>query len=187
MTQFITVTISNGVLTLFRNNSLSSLTASTKVTRELTFNSNDMDLGTATRVILSPIIMSVTRFDGTGVVDDAGLSFIIPNDYSDTPQFYFTWRAASTGTTSAKTYINIYTGSTNELGSLSTSVETLSFVDVPNQINTFLYSPTANSSLVLTGGNSIHVRIYRDPSDVIDTFTGSLDMINFNFKYNSIS
>lgn len=181
------VTISSGVLTLNRNQGLSALTASTNVTREIPFNSNDMALGTATRVVLSPLIMNTTRFDGTGAVDDAGLSFIIPNNYVDNPQFYFTWRASSTGTTSAKTYIDIYTGDTSEIGSLTTVVETLSFLDVPNYSNTFLYSPTVNSSLILSGGNNMHIRIYRDPGDVQDTYTGTLDMINFNFKYNSIS
>ena len=181
------VTISNGTLSLLRNNGLSTLTASTLTTRELTFNSNDMALNTATRSTLTPLVMAVTRFDGTGAVDDAGLSFVIPNDYVSGAQFYFTWRAASTSANNAKIYLDLYTGSTNNLGSLTTSVETLGIVTTPTNTNTFIFSSAATSSISFSGGNTVHLRIYRDPADAADTYTGTLDMINLNFKYTSIS
>ena len=181
------VTISNGRLSLLRNNGLSTLTASTITTRELTFNSNDMALNTATRATLTPLVVAVTRFAGVGAVDDAGLSFIIPNDYVGSPQFYFTWRAASTSANNAKIFLDLYTGSTNNLGSLTTSVETLSIIATPTNTNTFIFSSAATSNISFSGGNTIHARIYRDPGDGDDTYTGDLDMINFNFKYNSIS
>ena len=181
------VTISNGTLSLLRNNGLATLTASTLTTRELTFNSNDMALNTATRSTLTPLVMAVTRFDGTGAVDDAGLSFVIPNDYVSGAQFYFTWRAASTSANNAKIYLDLYTGSTNNLGSLTSSVETLGIVTTPTNTNTFIFSSAATSSISFSGGNTVHVRIYRDPSDAADTYTGTLDMINLNFKYTSIS
>ena len=181
------VTISNGTLSLARNNGLSTLTASTITTRELTFNSNDMALNTATRSTLTPLVMAVTRFDGTGAVDDAGLSFTIPNDYVSGAQFYFVWRAASTSSNTAKIYLDLYTGSTNNLGSLTSSVETLGIVTTPTNTNTFIFSSAATSSISFSGGNTVHVRVYRDPADGADTYTGTLDMINLNFKYNSIS
>jgi hypothetical protein len=180
------LTINNGLLTLSRNN-LPQLTASTNNFRSISFNSNDMILNTATRATLTPLVMAVTRFDGTGVVDDAGVSFIIPEDYVGSPEFYFTWRAATSGTTTAKINLALYTGTTNNLGSLATAVETLSIISTPTNVNTFLYSSGTTSNVNFSGGDSVHVRIFRDPSDVNDTFTGALDMINLVFKYNSIS
>jgi hypothetical protein len=181
------VTNSAGTLTIKQNNGIANITADTKVTRELIFNSNDITLNTATRVTLTPLVMVVTRFNGSGATSDAGISFITPDDYHSEPDFYFTWRTTSTGTTSAKTYLEIYTGSTSELGSLVTPAETLSLVDVPNRANTFLFSPTVRSAMTLSADTAMHIRIYRNPADVGDTFTGSLDMINFVFKYKSIS
>ena len=160
--------------------------ATARVTREVIFSSKEMALNTATNVVLTPLVMAVTRFNGTGGVTDAGLSFVVPDDYYGEPDFYFTWRATASGTTSAKTYIDIYTGTTNELGSLTTVAETLSFLDTPTNANTFLFSPTTRSSLGLSADTSVHLRIYRNSADVQDTFTGTLDMINFVFKYKSI-
>jgi hypothetical protein len=181
------VTISNGLLTIKQNQGQADLTASTNVTRALTFNSNDMALNTAVRSTLTPLVMVVTRFAGTGAIDDAGLSFSVPNDYVGSPQFNFVWRAATTSVNNGKIFLEIYTGSTNNLGSLTTAVETLSIISTPTNANTFIISSAATSNLVLSGGNSLHLRIYRDPADAGDTFTGDLDMINLNFKYNSIS
>ena len=181
------VSINNGTLTINRNNNLPNLTADTKITRELIFKSTEMTLNTATRVTITPLVMSVTRFNGTGGVTDAGISFIVPDDYQGEPDFYFTWRAAATGTTSAKTYLDIYTGSTAGTGSIATIAETLSFLNVPIQLNTFLFSRTVRSGLNLSPDIAVHVRIYRDSADVSDTFTGTLDMINFVFKYKSMS
>jgi hypothetical protein len=179
------VTVNNGILSIQQNN-VNAVTASTLTSRELVFNSNSMTLNTATRSTLTPLVMSVTRFDGTGPIDDAGLSFVIPSDYISSPQFYFVWRAASTGATNAKIFIDLYTGSTNNLGSLTTPVETLNIIATPTNLNTFIISSAVTSSISFSGGNTVHARIYRDPSDGGDTYTGSLDMINFNFKYNSI-
>lgn len=181
------VTISNGVLTIQQNQGQTNLTASTVESRSISFNSNDMALNTANRITLIPLVMSATRFGGTGAIDDAGVSFIIPQDYLNTPQFYYTWRSSTTSANIAKIFMDIYTGTTNNLGSLTSSVETLSLTGSPTTANVFLFSPTTSSSLVLSGGDNVHVRIYRDPSDAGDTFTGDLDMINFTFKYNSKS
>lgn len=181
------VTISNGILNVARNQGQSTLTASTNNTRELPFNSNDMALNTATRVTLTPLVMAATRFDGTGAIDDAGISFIIPSDYVGSPQFYFTWRATTTSANNAKIFLDLYTGSTNNLGSLTTIAETLNITTNPVAANTFIFSSAATSSISFTSGNTIHARIYRDSADTGDTFTSTLDMININFKYNSIS
>lgn len=180
-------TKSDGLLTISQNGGQSPLTASTIESRSISFNSNDMALNTASRVTLTPLVMSVTRFVGLGAVDDAGISFMVPQDYLNTPQFYYTWRASTTSANIAKISMDIYSGTTNNLGSLTTSVETLSLTGTPTTANVFLFSPTASSSLTLNGGDNLHVRIYRDPGDAGDTFTGDLDMINFTFKYNSKS
>lgn len=129
--------------------------------------------------------MSATRFVGVGAVDDAGLSFIVPRDYLSDPEFYFTWRAASSSANDAKIFLDMYTGDTNDLGSLTTIIETMSITDTPTSANVFLYSPTVSPTTPLKGSDSVHLRIYRDPGDAGDTYTGDLDMINFVFRYKS--
>jgi hypothetical protein len=156
------------------------------MTRSISFHSSDFVINTATKVILTPPIYEAVRFAGTGAVDDSGLTFSIPEDYLSGNTLYFTWRSIATGTTTARMFFELYTGDTSNTGSLTTVVETLQITDAPDGVNTFLFSSGGSFSYQFQKGQIAHMRVYRDPSNVGDTYTGDLDLLTLVFKYTAI-
>ena len=158
------------------------------IQRAISLNAEAFVLDSATRVILTPIVISVVRFVGTGQPDTAGVGFTVPVDYKDGGAFSYIWRSSTTSTTlSAKTSYDMYTGDTSNTGSLVTSAESFSISDTPkSNTNIFIYSPNYTPTTTLSPGMKIHLTITRDPGDAGDTLNSNLDMTDFVFTYNAL-
>ena len=178
----------NTTLVLSRNDG-GVITTELEITRSLSLNAESFVLDSATRVTLTPLAISAIRFAGVGLPDVAGLSFVVPYDYKNNGQFSFVWRDSSANNTlSAKTIWNVYTGDTNNLGSLVTSVGSFNIIDTPESTaNVFIFSPYANlTGVTIQPGMKIHCTITRNPADSEDTLNSDLDMIDFIFRYNAL-
>jgi hypothetical protein len=183
------VTIDGSILSIGQNQGKVDETVDLSITRSFSVGAEEFTLNTANRVTLTPLTISAVKFVGVGADDIAGITISIPEDYSSNLEWYNVWRTTSTSTTSSgKTFYEIFTGDTNNLGTLVTSVETVNIIDSPESTaNVFIYSPsTSPSSYIPKAGDTMHLRVYRDPGDSQDDFSGDIDLIKLVFKYTAI-
>ncbi len=174
-------------LILSRNDGV-DVTTDLSIQRAISFNAEAFVLDTATRVTLTPITISTVRFAGTGQPDIAGIGFTVPDDYKDGGELSYIWRSSTTSTTlSARTEFDMYTGDTNNTGSLVTSAESFTISDTPESTaNVFIYSPSYTPAVNLSAGMKIHLTITRDPGNAGDTLNSDLDITDFVFRYNAL-
>jgi hypothetical protein len=183
------VTVNGSTLSIGQNQGKTDETVDLSITRSFSVLAEQFALNTASRVTLTPLTLSAVRFAGVGNDDIAGVSITVPEDYSSNLEWYNVWRTSSTSTTqSGKTLYEIFTGDSTNIGSLVTSVETVNIIDSPESTaNVFIHSTSVSpSSYVPKAGDNIHFRVYRDPGDAQDDFTGDIDLINIVFKYTAI-
>lgn len=158
------------------------------IQRAISLNAESFVLDTANRVTLTPITISVVRFAGAGQPDAAGVGFTVPDDYKDGGEISYIWRSSTTSTTlSARTEWDMYTGDTNNTGTLVTAAESFTISDTPESTaNVFIFSPSYTPTTALSAGMKIHLAVTRDPGDVGDTLNSDLDMTDIVFRYNAL-
>jgi hypothetical protein len=186
----VTNTLTGDTLVTSFNDGLNDIVTDLSITRDITFKAEEFALNSASRVTITPLVLSAVRFAGSGgpgTVRDAGVSFKIPEDYSSNAEFYMIWRSSTTSTTlSAQTNFDVYTGDSTNIGGIVTSVDSFDIIDFPESTaNVFIYSDTTTfSSYTPKAGDNVHLRVYRDHAN--DTLTSNMDLINLVFRYTAI-
>lgn len=182
------VTLSADTSLITSRNDGTDIVTDLSIQRAISLNAEAFALDTANRVTLTPITISAVRFAGTGQPDAAGVGFTVPDDYKDGGEISYIWRSSTTSTTlSARTEWDMYTGDTNNTGTLVTAAESFTISDTPESTaNVFIFSPSYTPTTALSAGMKIHLAVTRDPGDVGDTLNSDLDMTDIVFRYNAL-
>lgn len=156
---------------------------------ELVFGSEEIFANLATKTFISSTSTSYITFAGTGGVDNAGVGFIVPEDYGSGGAFYFWATMDGTGAISDTALITLHV-----TYGASGGTDVYTQVDETLEIRTQTYSGTAwriiksasaTTDLTLTGGDYMHVELNRDPSHSSDNSNDSFSIQAFIFKYTS--
>lgn len=139
----------------------------------------------ATRSILSSNSQTYLSFSGVGAVDDAGTTFIIPEDYASGLKFYAVWIMDGSSTDQARLALNIVqatdlSGKHNDAAS-----ETLEILDNCQNVAAWTnqVTPKVSSGLTWTPGETCILEIERDPGHVNDTANDTLYLSALIIEY----
>lgn len=169
---------------------LSGYTFSGTTTKELFFGDEEFSVNSAGRSVLTSTSTGFISFAGVGGIDDAGVSFEIPLDYLDTPEFNILWTMDGSSSNQIRYVLNITTGNTiTELDLHTTTSESIEIFDSGYTGTSWriLSTPYSSSTINYIPGTYIHVELERDPGNVGDTLNATAYVSGLRFKYNGIT
>lgn len=154
--------------------------------REIFLGDKEFTLNNAGSATLTTTSTGFISFAGVGGVDDAGVSFRIPQDYNSNPEFSVEWSMDGSSANQLRYALNITTGNTlTELDLHTTVNETIEILD-NGYVGTswrILQTPYSGSSITYTPGTYVHVEIERDPGNVNDTLAVTSYVSGLIFRY----
>ncbi len=151
----------------------------------MVFSAESIGTNAATRSILGTNSQTYIAFSGTGAVDDAGTSFVIPPNYSSGLKFYLIWVMDGTGTGQGRISLNIVQSSDQEAADNATVDESLEILDSGQDTTAWLIQITPKSTSVLTwvAGEVCSLEIERDPGHGSDTMADTFYLKNLIIEY----
>jgi len=154
--------------------------------REIFLGDKEFTLNNAGSATLTTTSTGFISFAGVGGIDDAGVSFRIPQDYNSNPEFSVEWSMDGSSSNQVRYALNITTGNTlTELDLHTTVNETIQILD-NGYVGTswrILQTPYSGSSITYTPGTYVHVEIERDPGNVNDTLAVTSYVSGLIFRY----
>jgi len=145
-----------------------------------------INVNAAGRTTLATNSQSYVAFAGAGAVDDAGTSFIIPDDYKDGLAFAISWIMDGTGTDQVRFNLNILQQIDLGLEDSGTPTESLEILDDAQDTAAWKYQKTSKvvSGQTWTIGESCSLEIERDPGHANDVSADTAYLKHLIIIYN---
>lgn len=142
----------------------------------------------ATRSFIAANSQSYLAFSGTGAVDDAGTSFIIPPDYGSGLKFRIGWIMDGTSTNQGRIALNIVQATDMGAADSATPDETIEILDDGQATTAWMNQITAYgaSGLTWAAGETCVVELERDPGHASDTMTDTFYLKYLVVEYTKI-
>ena len=149
---------------------------------------NEIYSNTTARTIISSSAQEFLSFAGTGAIDDCGFNFKIPEDYKANLRFRICWLMDGGSTNQARIAVNIEKG--NDLTGLFTDTndEVLEILDSGQTAAAWTIQHTSyvKSGLTYSIGDTVIVKLERDPGHASDTLTNTFYLARVDIKYDKI-
>lgn len=150
----------------------------------ITKSAQEIGVDRAGRAFLASNEVFFVSFAGSGQPDDAGVGFIVPDDYTGGGDIAIGWTNDSSNTSQWRLECDILVKTPNSGSAYSTAEEQLVFLDTM-QATVLLPRETAFKALATTikAGDFVNVELLRDPAHVDDTANVTLFVAYVTFRY----
>ena len=154
------------------------------VVRTIAFDSHSIYGNAASRTVLGSVSESFLAFSGTGAIDDAGWSGIVPIDFKSKMMLGFWWKMDGTGTDQTRIAANIHT-SVDEGQTYTVVDEVLELLDNDQDVEAWKaqFMGFKEITISLTGGDYLRIEIERDPGHADDVSNNTFYLNNMVLKY----